>query len=108
MSNAIIAVILGLVIGIVLIILINEVIKILTSTKYLITIEFTKHGGKYYPKGPKSNSHKGTNINNQFSQFIIKVNKPWDMLDTINELMENKFPDKNTNWKIVKMTKIEG
>ena len=63
----------------------------LKPTKYFISVTFSKHGGNYYPRGPKSNSHKGTKISNQYMQFIL-VN-PTCIIEESVERVKEKFPN---------------
>ena len=66
---------------------------------YLMTLTFSKHGGKYYPKAPKSVSHKGNNVANEFIQTVVTTK---DLHSAIEEFRDNfleQFP-KAANFKI--------
>lgn len=72
---------------------------------YLATITYSRHGGKYYPEGPKSNSHKGNKVSNQFAQRVSVV---YDKENCIKNLVKDfieEFPNAS-NIKVESFIKL--
>ena len=84
--------------------MLNWFTSLFSTNKWLIEVSYSKHNGKYYPLGPKSNSHKGAETSNQWmqSEFIQ------DAAPTLTEIVDDvKTVHKNAgNIKVVKIQKL--
>ena len=76
-----------------------------TPDTYLITITYCKHGGNYYPKGPKSRSPKGIEISNQWIQQTVTPRNKETLLEDIYTHFKKSHPYAS-NFKIESITKL--
>lgn len=74
--------------------------KLLSSNSYC-----SRHGGKYYPEAPKSKSHQGTKVANQWIQLEIYCSDKKTILSEIAQEVKDIFPNAN-NIQIKSMIKL--
>ena len=84
----------------------NKFVELIISKPvWIIQITYSKHGGKYYPKAPKSKSHAGRKISNQYMTIVMyRYDAPTFV--EVRESLSETYPN-HGNLRILDIKRIQ-